>query len=169
MATENSSLSRFLLRKDCIYTQFIKYVFCGGVSVLVDQLAFYLFAWLVFPALRLTDPVAQLLLKLGFSVEEIAEGTLRRNYWIVKTICFIVSNAVVYVLNVVFVFHGGRHHRMLEVVMFFAFSLLQFVYIGVGSVLIVRCGWEVTYANLLMLLMGIATNYVARKKIVFKG
>jgi putative flippase GtrA len=32
-----------------------------------------------------------------------------------------------------------------------------------------QCGWKPTYANLSMLILGIITNYVVRKKIVFKG
>lgn len=159
----------FLQRKDCVYTQLLKYIFCGGISVLVDQLVFYLLAWLVFPALRLSDPVARLLQSFGFELQEVSEQQLKANYWNIKVVCFVVSNAVVYLLNVLFVFHGGRHKRAMEVLMFFGFSLLQFVYIWLGSVLINRFGWEVTYANLSMLVLGITTNYVARKKIVFKG
>lgn len=165
----SSRLASVLLRKDCVYAQFVKYVFCGGISVIVDQGVFYLLAWLAFPALRLSDPFVKLLAMFGFSVQEVSSRELETNYWIIKVICFIVSNAVVYLLNVVFVFHGGRHHRLLEITIFFGFSLLQFVYIWLGSILISRCGWEVTYANIAMLVLGIVTNYIARKKIVFKG
>ena len=168
--TENKSrLHLFLHRKDSVYTQLVKYVLCGGISVLVDQLVFYLLAWLVFPALRLSDPVARLLQLFGFALQEVSEQQLKTNYWIIKAVCFVISNTVVYLLNVLFVFHGGRHKRAMEVAIFFGFSLLQFVYIWLGSILINRFGWEVTYANLSMLVLGIATNYVARKKIVFKG
>lgn len=169
MTSNRSSLSEFLHRKDSLVAQFVKYVFCGGVSVLIDQLIFYSFAWLAFPALRLSDPIAKALVAMGLTVQEVSEETLRANYWIIKVICFFASNAVVYVLNVLFVFHGGRHKRSVEIAMFFCFSLLQFVYIWLGSVLFNRFGWEVTYANLSMLVLGIVTNYVARKKIVFKG
>ncbi|MDF7808348.1 GtrA family protein [Pontiellaceae bacterium B12219] len=149
--------------------QFVKYVFCGGISVFVDQAVFYLLAWLAFPALRLSDPVARLIVSLGFSVQDVSFEQLKVNYWIIKVFCFIISNSVVYLLNVLFVFRGGRHKRPVEVAMFFGFSLFQFFYIWLGSLLIDRFGWEVTYANLSMLVLGIATNYVARKKIVFKG
>ncbi len=169
MSGIRSSLLSFLYRKDCVYTQFVKYVFCGGISVVVDQVVFYALAWLVFPALRVTDPFVKLIGLFEFSVEEVSEQQLKTNYWIIKVICFLASNITVYFLNVLFVFHGGRHHRALEIAMFFAFSLLQFFYIWVGSVLIAQCGWEVTYANLTMLVLGIITNYIARKKIVFKG
>jgi putative flippase GtrA len=168
----NEHISKFtavLHRKDCVYTQFVKYVFCGGISVIVDQFVFYLLAWLAFPALRLSDPVAKLIIASGFSVADVSAAQLKTNYWIIKVFCFVISNAVVYLLNVLFVFQGGRHKRSLEVAMFFGFSLLQFFYIWLGSLLIDRFGWEVTYANLTMLVLGIVTNYVARKKVVFKG
>lgn len=169
MKTTTSKLTTFLHRKDCVYTQFVKYVFCGGISVMVDQMVFYVLAWLVFPCLRLSDPVARAITSVGLTVQEVSARELKINYWIIKPICFVVSNAVVYLLNVLFVFHGGRHKRSVEVAMFFGFSLLQFFYIWLGSVLISRAGWEVTYANIAMLVLGVVTNYVARKKIVFKG
>lgn len=137
--------------------------------MLIDQLLFYLLAWLVFPALRATGPVAQVLGYMGLSVREVSEETLYRNYWIIKVICFIASNAVVYTLNVLFVFRGGRHRRVVEIGMFFAFSLLQFVFIWLGAVLIATFKWEVFYANVTMLLTAMLVNYVVRKKVVFKG
>ena len=169
MKEPGTNLSAFLRRKDCVYSQFVKYVFCGGISVAVDQVVFYMLAVLAFPSLRPSDPFAKLLSMFGFEIPEVSAEQLRINYWIIKAICFLVSNAVVYLLNVLFVFHGGRHKRSVEVAMFFGFSLLQFVYVWLGSILINRFGWEVTYANIAMLVLGIITNYIARKKIVFKG
>jgi len=164
-----TNLSTFLHRKDCVYSQFVKYVFCGGISVAVDQIVFYALAVLALPCLRPSDPFAKLLSMFGFEIPEVSGEQLRTNYWIIKAICFLLSNAVVYLLNVLFVFHGGRHRRSVEVAMFFGFSLLQFFYVWLGSMLISRFGWEVTYANIAMLVLGIITNYIARKKIVFKG
>ena len=39
--------------------QFIKYVFCGGMSVAVDMAVFYLLAWLAFPCLQPGDPAGR--------------------------------------------------------------------------------------------------------------
>ena len=168
MNSIRSRLDEFLHRKDNILTQLVKYAFCGGVAVAVDQITFYLLAWLVLPALRLTDPVAQLLTKLGLTVQHVSEADLQKNFWMIKIICFILSNTVVYILNIKFVFQSGRHSRAIEVGMFFGFSLLQFVYIWIASLLITQFNWEVTYANLTMLMLGILTTYFIRKKIVFK-
>lgn len=164
-----SSIHSFLKRKECPYFQFLKYVMCGGVSVLVDQVTFYVLAWRVWPCLGIMDPVAKVLLRAGVALVEVAESDRQRNYWLAKIACFIVSNAVVYLLNVLFVFRGGRHRRSLEILLFFGFSFVQVLNIWFGSVLIGRFGWEVTYANLLTLVLGAITNYCARKKIIFNG
>lgn len=157
----------FLHRKDCAVSQLVKYVFCGGVSVVVDQAVFYILAWLVLPILPRDDPFARFIGLFGFSVRDIADEHFYANYWMIKGICFLASNAVVYLLNVLYVFHGGRHKRHVEVAMFFGFSLLQFFYIWLGGVLMATFAWKPTYANLTMLILGIVTNYVARKKVVF--
>lgn len=169
MEDSESNLVKFLRHKDCVYTQFIKYVFCGGISVVVDQLIFYVLAWLVLPILPPDDPFAAFIGWFGLSVKEVSVEHFYANYWIIKAICFLTSNAVVYLLNVLFVFHGGRHKRHVEIMMFLGFSLIQFFYIWLGGVLMTQCGWKPTYANLSMLILGIITNYVTRKKIVFKG
>ena len=159
---------KFLRRKDGVQ-QLVKYVFCGGVSVVVDQTVFYILAWLMLPILPVDDPFARLIGLFGLSVKEVQAERFYFNYWVIKAVCFLVSNAVVYLLNVLYVFHGGRHKRRIEVVLFFGFSLLQFFYIWLGGVLMTVFGWQPTYANLTMLILGIATNYVARKKVVFKA
>ncbi len=161
-------LFEFLLQKGGSCSQFTRYIFCGGISVFIDQLIFYTLAWLVFPALRQTDPFAKALVAMGMAAREVSEEELNTNYWIIKAICFIASNAMAYLLNVLLVFQGGRHQRSVEILMFFGFSLLQFCYIWLGGILISRLGWEVTHANLSVLIFGTITNYVARKKIIFK-
>lgn len=162
-------LHRYLRRRGNSASQVIKYIFCGGISVAVDQVTFYLLAWLVFPCLRLSDPVAKFLVWLGATVQEVNDTELQRNYWIIKVICFLVSNAAVYVLNVLYVFEAGRHRRPVEVLLFYLMSMVQFVFIWLGNVLIIRFGWEVTYSNVAMLILGIITNYLLKKNVVFKG
>lgn len=162
-----SKLSAFLRHKDNPCTQFVKYALCGVTSVLVDTVTFYLLAWLVFPCMRASDPIARFIEYLGFDVRDATEQELARNYLVIKAICFIVSNSVVYVLNVLFVFHTGRHRRSVEVALFFGASMFQFFFIWVARLLI-KHGWEVTYSNICMLLVGLAVNYVIRKFIVFK-
>ena len=168
MTAIRSSLSAFLRRKDNPYAQFIKYVFCGGTSVAIDTLVFYLLAWLVFPCMRASDPIARFIEYFGFEVPTVTEGELARNFLVIKAICFVVSNTVVYLLNILFVFEAGRYRRPMEVVLFFGASLFQFAFIWLGRVLISDFGWEVTYSNISMLVLGIIMNYFIRKFVVFK-
>jgi putative flippase GtrA len=164
-----SNFYAFLRHKQCPYTQFVKYVICGGISVGVDAVAFYLLAWLVFPCLQQSDPAARVLQFLGFQVRAVSPEVLIRNYWIVKVICFVLSNAVVYVLNVLYVFESGRHHRVKEVSLFFAISIG--IFIGstmLGAFLINTCGWDTSYSYVSMLMLGILMNFTLRKLIVFK-
>ena len=168
MARFFSGVHAFLQHKDCVYTQAIKYIFCGGISVVVDQAVFYLLAWLVLPILPPDDPFSKFIGLFGFHVRNIDQDRFYLNYWMIKAICFIASNTVVYLLNVLFVFRSGRHKRSVEIAMFFGFSLLQFFYIWLGGVLMTQYAWKPTYANISMLILGIITNYIARKKIVFK-
>lgn len=160
-------LVEFLQRKDNPFTQFVKYVFCGGTAVAIDTVVFYLLAWLVFPCMRASDPVARFLEYVGLEVRAATEEQLQTNYLIIKAFCFIVSNSVVYLLNTLFVFEPGRHRKPVEVALFFGGSLLQFVFIWIARLLI-QAGWEVTYSNLTMLVVGIIVNYFFRKFLVFK-
>ncbi len=163
-----TNLHDFLSRKECPYTQFAKYVVCGSIAVAVDATVFYLLAWLVFPCLQAGDPVAQLIEWMGFAVRQVPAETLVRNYWIIKVVCFGASNATVYALNVLYVFEGGRHRRHHEVLLFFSVSMC--VFLGgtwLGTVLI-RQGWQTTYAYLFVLALGVVANYTLRKFLVFK-
>ena len=162
-------IATFLRGKDSPVAQVVKYIFCGGLSVVVDQLTFYVLAWLVWPCLRLSDPVARLMVWAGFTVREVGEAELERNYWIIKCICFLLANAVVYTLNVMFVFKAGRYRKPVEILLFFGSSLFQFFFIWLGGILITVFNWEVTYSNICMLLTSLMVNFVVRKKVVFKG
>lgn len=162
-----SRVGAFLMGKDSPVAQVVKYAISGGISVAVVQITFYLLAWLVLPCMRASDPVARLLVSMGFSVQAASEDELKRNFWIIMTICFLLSNAVVYVLNVLFVFNAGRHRRPVEILLFFGFSMFQFFFIWIAGILISVFKWEVTYSNIAMLMAGLVVNYLARKYIVF--
>jgi putative flippase GtrA len=164
-----TNLHDFMSRKDCPYTQFAKYILCGGMSVVVDATLFYLLAWLVFPCLQTGDPMTRLLEGLGFTVRQVSAEIVVRNYWIIKCGCFFASNLTVYILNVLYVFESGKHRRHHEVLLFFSISL--FVFLGgtwLGTILIGAAGWHTTYAYLFVLALGVVTNYALRKFLVFK-
>lgn len=165
----SNKLLRWMKRKDAVWLQAVKYFGFGTSAAGVDQLLFYGLAWRVLPALRESDPVVQWLSALlGWEAVVADEGTLERNYWVIKVVCFVVANTLVYLLNRAFVFEAGRHRSGVELGLFFSVSLLQFVWIWLGGVLITELGWEVTYANWSMMLVGAFSNFVLRKFVVFK-
>ncbi len=164
-----SRVAAFLKGKDSPVAQVIKYIMSGGISVAVDQAVFYLLAWWVLPCLRASDPVFRLLTAMGFSVQAASEDELRRNFWIIKGVCFVLSNTVVYLLNSRYVFRTGRHRKPVEILLFFGSSLFQFFFIWLGGILITVFKWEVTYSNIAMLMVALMVNFMIRKKVVFKG
>ena len=121
-------IQAFLSEKENPFVQFIKYGICGGAATAVDMTIFFLFAWLVFPALTDSDPFTKLLGILHFDIRTVATESARlRNYWIDKTFSFIFSNFTAYILNVLFVFKAGKHKRHHELMLFYAVSLISFV------------------------------------------
>lgn len=160
----------FLTDKDNPFMQFLKYGICGGIATGVDMAVFFLFAWLVFPALTETDPFSKLLGLLNFDVRIVSESIRLRNYWIDKVICFMFSNLTAYILNVLFVFKAGKHKRHHEMILFFGLSTLSFV-IGTfaGDVLIRFFELDTTYSYIAAMLSALMINYAGRKFFIFHG
>lgn len=162
-------LHRILRRKDNVISQFVKYLVCGCISVGVDSAVFYLLAAFVFPCMDPADPMARFMSVLGLPVKEPQVALLVRNIWIIKSFCFFASNLTVYILNVLYVFESGRHRRYLEAVLFFLISFVVFLGGTILHAFLMKCcGWHVTYAYLLVLALGVVTNYALRKFLVFK-
>ncbi len=160
----------FLSEKDNPIVQFLKYGVCGGIATGVDMAVFFLFAWLVFPALTETDPFVKLLRFFCFDVQFVSESMRLRNYWFDKVICFLFSNLAAYVLNVRFVFKAGKHKRHHEMMLFFALSLVSF-FVGTfsGDALIRFCGLDTTYSYIAAMISALLINYAGRKFLIFHG
>ncbi len=170
MANRISSLRAFLQDKQNIHAQFIKYLFCGGITFVVDVFAFYLTAWLVFPSLREGDPFGAVIGLLGGRLQSVPEEVLLRNFVINKVIAFLTSNTVAYITNVLFVFNGGKHRKIKEVVLFYAVSTGSFVvFTWLSRFLIARFNWQVTWSYFFVFVCAMAANFTLRKKLVFKG
>ncbi|MDD3275854.1 MAG: GtrA family protein [Kiritimatiellales bacterium] len=163
-------IQNFLSEKDNHLVQFIKYGMCGGAATVVDMTVFFLFAWLVFPALTESDPFTKLLGALNFDVRTVSESIRLRNYWIDKGICFLFSNFTAYILNVLFVFKAGKHKRHHELMLFYAVSLVSF-FIGtfVGAWLIKGFGLDTTYSYIAAMISALLINYAGRKFFIFHG
>lgn len=160
-------LKKILHEKDHAGIQFFKYISCGGLAFVTDFTIFYLLAVLVFPALTQDDVFARL---LELDVLPVSESDRLQNFWRCKTSSFLAANVVAYILNVLFVFKGGKHKVHHEVALFFAVSFVAFL-LGTwsGDFLIRFFGIQTTYSNLTAILFATLINYSGRKYFIFHG
>ena len=163
-------IQAFLAEKDNRLVQFIKYGLCGGAATAVDMAVFFLFAWLVFPALTESDPFTKLLGFLSLDIHAVSESVRLRNYWIDKVVCFMFSNFAAYILNVLFVFKAGKHKRHHELMLFYAVSLISFFFgTFIGAWLIKGFGLDTTYSYIAAMISALLINYAGRKFFIFHG
>ncbi len=147
--------------------QFIKYGVAGGLATAMHILAFFLAGFLLFPCVTPEDPLVKL---FGLDAPDVV-ADLRARYAVYSNIiAFFVSNTVCYLANRWFVFKPGRHHVVIEFLLFLGVSAISMV---VGTtmmgVLIKQFGMQTTYAFGANILSSLAINYVMRKFFVFKG
>ena len=149
------------------FVQFVKYGLAGGLATAVHILTFFLVGFLLLPCVPADDIVVRI---LGLAAPAVEEALRARNAAWSNVAAFLVSNAVCYVVNRLFVFRPGRHHVALEFLLFFAVSAVS---VGIGTVLIWilvdRFGVQNTYAFGANILSTLAINYAMRKFFVFKG
>lgn len=163
-------ISSFLNDKDNHVLQFLKYGLCGGLATVVDMTVFFLFAWLVFPALTESDPFTKLLEWVNLEVRSVSEAVRLRNYWIDKVTCFMFSNLTAYVLNVLFVFKSGKHKRHHELILFYVVSAVAFFLGTVAGDLLIRfAGFDTTYSYICAVIAALLINYTGRKFFIFHG
>ena len=149
------------------FVQFVKYGLAGGLATATNVLVFFAAGFLLFPCVKPDDPLVVL---FGLSAPAV-DPALRTLYAVLSnTIAFFVSNVVCYVVNRWFVFRPGRHHIVIEFLLFLAVSAVSF---GIGTtlmgVLINQFDMHTTYAFGANILSSLAINYVMRKFFVFKG
>ena len=149
------------------FVQFVKYGLAGGLATAVHVLTFFLVGFLLFPCVTPEDPLVKL---FGLAVPAIEAAVRARNAVTANILAFFVSNTVAYVANRLFVFRPGRHHIVVEFLLFLAVSAVSMT-IGTTlmGVLIKGYGIETTYAFGANVLSSLAINYVMRKFFVFKG
>lgn len=160
-------LQQFFQRKASTPIQFIKYVISGGVAVLVHTIVFYLLAWWVLPALNATDPLVKL---TGLEVEPLNDAVRAHRAVIDNCIAFMFSNLVAYLLNIFWVFEPGRHHKVVEIGMFYVVAGLSFA-IGTALMwmLIHYLSFSTTIAFGVELVVAALINFAMRKYVIFKG
>lgn len=170
MANLTTKLIEMLNDKGKLHLQFIKYLFCGGITFVVDVVAFYIMAWLVLPSLRVDDPFGVVIGLFGWGIKAVPEQILLRNFVINKVAAFLTSNTAAYVTNSLFVFSGGRHHRAKEMVLFYLLSTVSFaIFTWLSRVLIGRFGWDVSWSYFFVFALAMVANFTMRKRLVFKG
>jgi len=147
--------------------QFIKYALAGGVATVTHVTLFHLCAWKVFPALQERDFAVKL---FKLPVAELTDSARARNSMLDNFLAFIFANFVAYIINIWWVFQGGRHHFLVELALFYAVSGIS-VFIGTAIMggLIKRFGMLTTYAFGANLVTAVLINYAARKFFIFKG
>ena len=149
------------------FVQFVKYGLAGGVATGVHVVSFFLAGFFLFPCVPQDDVLVRLFQLTAPAVEEVLRG---RNAALSNVVAFVLSNVICYLINRLFVFRPGRHHVVIEFLLFFAVSAIS---VGIGTVLIWvlvdRFGVQTTYAFGANILSSLAINYAMRKFFVFKG
>ncbi len=160
-------LQQFMQRKASPLIQFIKYVISGGVAVVVNLVIFYILAWLVLPALNPDDLVVKI---TGLTAQPLEDTVRAQRAVINNCIAFIFANLASYLLNIYWVFEPGRHHKIIEIGMFYIVSGTSF---AIGTVLmwllINYLSFSTTIAFSAQLVSAALINFVVRKYVIFKG
>lgn len=160
-------LKKLLFEKNHPGVQFFKYAMCGGMAMATDMIAFFLVAWLLFPALTENDLLVRL---FHMQVEAIPEHVRVMNFCIGNAIAFMVSNFTAYILNILFVFKAGKHSRWKELGLFYLVSGISVgIGVAIGVVLIKGFGLSTTCSYIAKAVSTTLINYAARKFIIFHG
>jgi putative flippase GtrA len=147
--------------------QFVKYGISGCIAVAAHILVFHLVAWKMFFALQSNDWFVRL---FNLPIREVDDGTRSQNSMLSNVFAFMISNLVAYIINVYWVFVSGRHHWIVEVLLFYLVSGASLV-IGTAIMgfLIRRFGMLTTYAFGSNIFTALLINYAMRKFFIFKG
>src|SRR5664280_275890 len=122
-------LRQFKGRQHGPLVQFIKYAIAGGIATAVHICLFYFFAMKLLPALNQHDALAGL---MHLHVPEVSDAIRARNSVIDNLAAFIFSNLTAYLINITWVFESGRHHRVIEIGIFY---LVSGISTAIGSTL----------------------------------
>lgn len=147
--------------------QFIKYGIAGAISTSVHIGCFYIMALNLLPALNNNDAIARL---FHLVVPEVSDGLRARDSMIDNGVAFLFSNLTAYIINVGWVFMPGRHHRLVEFLLFYLVSGSSMVVGGVlMGALIKGFGTTTTHAFVVSMITSLTINFVMRKHVVFTG
>lgn len=163
----NGILQQFFQRQASLPIQFIKYSISGGVAVVIHTIVFFVLAWLILPAMNPEDPLVKI---TGLTVQPLADTIRAHRAVINNCIAFIFSNLAAYLLNIYWVFEPGRHHKVIEIGMFYLVSATSFAGGTVLMWLLIHClSFSTTIAFGAELVVATLINFIARKYVIFKG
>ncbi len=147
--------------------QFVKYGIAGGLATGVHITIFYIMAGFVLRALTADDPMVKL---FNFPVMD-ADDAVRSRYAVINNfVAFLFSNFVAYIINVKWVFEGGRHSKSVEMTMFFIVSGTSIaIGSGITFALIEWFDFTTTVGFVANVVASVMINYVMRKFVIFKG
>jgi putative flippase GtrA len=147
--------------------QFVKYAICGGIATATNIVIFFLLGWRLLPCLKPDEFLVRL---LHLQVPVIDDAARWKHAVAANTVAFVFSNLVAYLLNIRFVFKAGRHHRLVELGLFYAVSGVSFV-VGTSLMgwLIGQFGVGATVAFGSNIVVALLINYAMRKFVIFKG
>jgi len=182
--------AQFTRREASPLIQFIKYAICGVGATTVHVIVFFLFSWLIIPALNAEDVVVKL---FHISCAPISDAIRARNAMINNALAFLLSNLAAYIMDILWVFESGRRyppvdfflsklgliqratlracaHRTVEVALFYAVSGIA---IAIGTftmgVLINQWHFTTTVAFGIQCVIAVLINFALRKFMIFKG
>ena len=160
-------IKQFTSKQHGPLVQFIKYGIGGGAATAVHVVIFYAMAGFVFRVLTEDDLAVRY---LHLPIADIDDSVRARLTAKDNFVAFMFSNLVAYIINVKWVFEGGKHKRSVEFLMFFAVSATS---IAVGTTvawgLIQWFGLTTTVAFISNIVASVMINYVMRKFVIFKG
>jgi len=160
-------IEQFMGREAGPVIQFIKYGIGGGLATGVHIVIFHLTAWKIFPALQKNDFFVKY---FKLSVPELDDATRSRNSMIDHGVTFVFSNFCAYVINILWVFEGGRHGFWVEIGLFYLVSGVSIaICTAFMGFLIKRFGMRTTYAFMANIVAAVLINYAMRKFFIFKG
>ncbi len=163
----NEFVRKFLSHDAGPVAQFLKYAVVGGMATAVNIVAFFVFAWWVFPCITESDILVRLFHLTPPVVDEAVRGSraLASN-----VVAFVFADVFCYILNRIFVFKPGRLPIWLE---FLSFTAVGGFATAVGSTVMVwlvnHFGMQTTLAFGANMVAALMFNYVLRKFFIFKG
>ena len=150
-----------------LFWQIFKYGVIGILATAINIAVAELFAAYVWPCLGADDIFVK---HLGFASSAVSDAERATLAVYCNFVGFFVANVVCWLLNRRYVFTPGRHHWLVEYVLFLAGSGFAIL---CGSALIwalVRFyGMQTTYSFAINVMASVMINFLVRKFFVFRG